>query len=508
MSSNLFDAFQLKFSSFVAKYKFRFLGMGFLWAWIYCCWFTPVLFPDAGGITVKSSDSWILSSVAITLTLLLGSPLLRGRDIFRCRWTHGVALFCMVGGTYAMSGSPINLVHDPFVRNGAAFATGIGSGLLWLLWANLYEKLKVEISEMAIPLSALIVPVCVLGVQVLAEPVASVVIICLPLASYLCLVLCFSEGDDLEEPGTAAPQKGFWNEFSRIGLVAALIHGVVAFVWALIPMSYLETVGGGLGLPIALGCVIAVAIMLASSNLSRYADIFTMYRWLLPVVAISLTAFAFGTFEGQFVACVFIMIAQIGYSSALYVFFARVAHAGWMSYAMGLGFSRGIAQLGVALGSYFGLQSHGLFEAGHLSVPLVCLVSLCLVMVPTLMLLNRESCFRYGATSLPLEKKSGGEPLGEEGGRSEMPSQSSSLAAEQAKGEFLGRCETVAGAAGLSAREFEVFVLFAQGRSMPYIRDVLHISKNTVDSHSKSIYRKLGIHTRQELIDLVQRPES
>lgn len=488
----------------VSKYQFRFLGMGFLWAWIYCCWFTPVLFPDGRGIAVNASDSWTLSSVAIALTLLVGSPLLKGRDIFKYRWTHGVALVAMVGGTYLMSGSSINVVHDPLVQSVAAFATGIGSGLLWLLWSNLYEKMKVEISEVVIPLAALLVPLCVVTVQFLAEPVAALVIVCLPLASYLCLVLSFSDTHGLEERGASVPQKGFWNEFARIGLAAALIHGVVAFVWALIPTSYMETVGGSLALPVAVGCIAAVAIMLASSSLSRYADIFTMYRWLLPVVAISLTAFAFGTFAGQFVACVFIMIAQIGYSIALYVFFARVAHAGWMSYAMGLGFSRGLAQLGVALGSYVGFHAGGFFETGAVSVPLACLVLLCAVMVPTLLFLNRESCFRY--VSQPRS-------LGKRGAAIDGPQASAADAAlspqgaEKAEDEFSRRCRRVADEAGLSAREFEVFVLFAQGRSMPYIRDVLHISKNTVDSHSKSIYRKLGIHTRQELIDAVQHGE-
>ncbi len=57
---------------------------------------------------------------------------------------------------------------------------------------------------------------------------------------------------------------------------------------------------------------------------------------------------------------------------------------------------------------------------------------------------------------------------------------------------------------GLSARETEIFLLLAQGRSRPYIRDSLYLSKNTVATHIRHIYEKLGVHSQQELIDLVE----
>lgn len=56
---------------------------------------------------------------------------------------------------------------------------------------------------------------------------------------------------------------------------------------------------------------------------------------------------------------------------------------------------------------------------------------------------------------------------------------------------------------GLSAREFEIMELFAQGRSANWIAETLVISKNTVRSHLRAIYAKLDIHTRQELLDLL-----
>lgn len=66
----------------------------------------------------------------------------------------------------------------------------------------------------------------------------------------------------------------------------------------------------------------------------------------------------------------------------------------------------------------------------------------------------------------------------------------------------------LAAAHRLTPRETEVFALLAQGRSIPYIRDELIISRETAATHAKHIYAKLGVHSRQELIDLVQKRET
>lgn len=57
---------------------------------------------------------------------------------------------------------------------------------------------------------------------------------------------------------------------------------------------------------------------------------------------------------------------------------------------------------------------------------------------------------------------------------------------------------------GISAREAEIMELFAGGRSANWIAEELVISKNTVRSHLRSIYTKLDVHTRQELLDFLK----
>jgi DNA-binding CsgD family transcriptional regulator len=66
------------------------------------------------------------------------------------------------------------------------------------------------------------------------------------------------------------------------------------------------------------------------------------------------------------------------------------------------------------------------------------------------------------------------------------------------------RCSALAVRHGLSEREVEVMELLARGRSRSYIAERLIISENTVRWHGKHLYAKLSIHTKQELLTLIE----
>lgn len=69
---------------------------------------------------------------------------------------------------------------------------------------------------------------------------------------------------------------------------------------------------------------------------------------------------------------------------------------------------------------------------------------------------------------------------------------------------FDARCAAVAAAGGLTEREAEIMRYLARGRTKAHIAGVLFVSENTVRSHVRNIYAKLEVHTRQQLIDLVE----
>lgn len=64
------------------------------------------------------------------------------------------------------------------------------------------------------------------------------------------------------------------------------------------------------------------------------------------------------------------------------------------------------------------------------------------------------------------------------------------------------RCEKLGQKYGLTMREKEVFAYLVQGRSAPYIEEVMFISRSTANSHREHIYTKTNVHSKQELLDL------
>lgn len=63
-------------------------------------------------------------------------------------------------------------------------------------------------------------------------------------------------------------------------------------------------------------------------------------------------------------------------------------------------------------------------------------------------------------------------------------------------------CADIAKEYQLSPRESEVLVYLAQGHSMVDIARELSVSENTARTHIKRIYRKLDVHSKQDIIDL------
>ena len=60
----------------------------------------------------------------------------------------------------------------------------------------------------------------------------------------------------------------------------------------------------------------------------------------------------------------------------------------------------------------------------------------------------------------------------------------------------------------LSSREEQVVQLLIQGKTNTEIADMLYISVNTIKSHVKNIYRKLGINNRMQLLHLIKSSHS
>ena len=84
----------------------------------------------------------------------------------------------------------------------------------------------------------------------------------------------------------------------------------------------------------------------------------------------------------------------------------------------------------------------------------------------------------------------------------QAPKSSTPLATPRPR--FQDRCLEVAAAFELSPKETEVMILFAKGRSAARIQEELFISKGTVSTHLRHIYQKMDVHSKQEMLDVIE----
>jgi DNA-binding CsgD family transcriptional regulator len=71
------------------------------------------------------------------------------------------------------------------------------------------------------------------------------------------------------------------------------------------------------------------------------------------------------------------------------------------------------------------------------------------------------------------------------------------------KGWWKRRCAIIAAKDGLTIRQREIMILLAKGRNSHYMAESLCLSHHTVRTHIQAIYKKLDVHSRQELLDYI-----
>lgn len=98
----------------------------------------------------------------------------------------------------------------------------------------------------------------------------------------------------------------------------------------------------------------------------------------------------------------------------------------------------------------------------------------------------------------------GDRPIGFELGV--LPKAGSAPAVASAPGATVSLVDSLDGFArryGLNSTERAIVSLVAQGRSRAYIADALNYSENTIRNYTRTVYRKVGVHSKQELLDRI-----
>ena len=274
----------------------------------------------------------------------------------------------------------------------------------------------------------------------------------------------------------------------------------------------------GSGSVSSLAMVVAVvtfsAVVFVAQRIPRAS---TAFRVIAPAIAALLV---FMPFLGEMYNLFFSTVLLGGYYFvALLITYlvAEVAHERRVSPYVLMGVASGIARVclvaALAVGYSLGSVQGGLFgESEHTMRFLVIVVAVIYVLSMALVFISRDRWRRKGVAGDEVALASDAAPAS--AGYAAQVSAGGDARGDgaEAAGVVLvetvdpveERCASVAARGGLTEREAEILGYLARGRTNAHIAGVLYVSENTVRSHVRNIYSKLGVHTRQQLIDLVE----
>ncbi|MEG0071700.1 MAG: LuxR family transcriptional regulator [Raoultibacter sp.] len=271
-----------------------------------------------------------------------------------------------------------------------------------------------------------------------------------------------------------------------------VLVGVVGILHTALLGSSSEHIVGEVSMWMPLAVATAITALIAALMVRR-PNPATIYKICFPVMLVILSLLPFfGEMLGSFTGLV--MITCYDVCGMVFLLFiaeqARRLHfSSYFLSALYMGGSSLFLVVGLAIGLLLSSLS---VDYGFSLLTLLAFAAIYPLAIVLLLVLRRNKVTAaesvVGMSETPVE--------GEFSGASQQP-----LVAAAPKEDAV--LDVLAKRVSLTKRETEIFLYLARGRSAKYIAEELVISENTVWAHIKNIYAKFEIHTKQELISMV-----
>lgn len=445
-----------------------------VWApqvWVFCAAHRSGI--DDGSVAVTPVLYFAMSIALLVLVAFYGR---RPQRDDAARASMPVAVLTVLGTVMLYQAPPA--YGFAFVACGAVIG-GFGMAWMYARWARFYSMLDIR-SCVGLLIEALVV-----------GSIVKIVIGFLP-APIDCAAVCFMAvispimlKASLAKPPAAHPVVHVYTA-SNVRQLGKVAMGVVLFGAVI---GVINGMNPDIAAPLTVTtrallhvCEIALGIgaLWWVFSKRREIDFFKFWRVILVFLATGLVALPFLSGDARAYALAFLGVAQTVVVIFLWLAIVDVAHysdihpyavfgAGWMLYA--LPFAAGICL------AWF-------IPAGPMEKNIAIVLSYIIILLLVFVLDSEPKGVRRLFADLG--------PV--------IPQSREFANVER-------NCEQVGAEHGLTAREVEIMQMICEGRSKGYIAEALYLSENTVRSHSKHLYQKLDVHSKQELIDLVRPAE-
>ena len=486
------------------------LGFGACWGWVHIAFFSTIFWENTA--EPLSMIAWLVNvfangcaMIALGIFSAARGPLRLQRGLVTA--LTSITVLGTIGLAFAQTAPDCLTLF-------ASAMSGIGTAGLLLLWAEEYRNIPPAYAKRrTIPVSMAMGVLYFLAITLLPRIAAIAAAAFLPIIS---IVLLRKTLDTELKPERAASsaqidsplEPVFSSGTKKYRLVDSCRHvvpirfGFFVAVYCLAP-GFMR--GYSSALPFAstgeavFAGVAGVMIVIAVVSVAFFGEtkIDLAYKLVVPLMAAGLLLLPFLASGREAVSAVAIMSGYILFEIYVWASLADRASNVDSPTALVYGLGKSCMNAGLLAGTFVGIY-FGSSSSMLLVGVLVFIVYLFIVM---------ENASSPGVgVALSLEKA---EILEDDGPLSARDKVTIVEAAQMNLSEAFNallneRCSSAANEYHLSPRETEVLGLLARGRSLQAIADSLNVAYSTVKTHTDRIYAKMGVHSRQELIILLE----
>ena len=452
----------------------RFLGMGMLIAWL-CCTHIPDIYCGESDVLRRVASTGMRYG-DIGMFLLLAAFASRIGSLGSHMKIAGVLVAVCCAGTaltgllLVPSGAPIGVVIT------ASVVTALGGAILFCLWAEVYSQMGSTQIVVYGAGSCLVAFGLYVLVSTMMHPYAVFATALLPMGSFACVASSF----------VLVPREAAKSEAARYSVPwkIVVIMALAGLASGLAGSVLLNPDGQGAVHRIwATGVAGAVILGLALLRPEKF-DARFLAQACVPLALAACVLMPAAWSNAGFAVSFLVKLAYVWFTIFAIMLLANLAFRFGVPtlrmFAIARACSEGAIFLGVTMRGV--LQSSGLSQDGT-----VLLISACAGVVAVcvcVLLWRSERAVNADWGAAGIEVASGERVMGP-------------------RERLIVRCEQLAQMHALTARETEVLTLIAQRKTRSEIEQELFLSQNTVKTHVRHIYAKLGIHSKSDVYELV-----